>query len=548
MVVTLLVLLAILGGVAFLYRPPPPAPDAAPPEVFSAMRAVEVLRRVLGDESPHPVGTPANQAVKERIVRELETLGLTPEVRADLACDSHERCRQVENIVARVRGADAQLRDGPSVMLAAHYDSVPEGPGAADDGAGVAALLEIARIFQGSPPPRSVVFLFDDGEEAGLFGARAYVEKQAVDGVRWVVNLEARGTTGPSLMFETSANNLGLVRKFARGVERPMTSSAYYAVYERMPNDTDLTVFKRAGLSGVNFAFIGGASRYHTADDDLANLDLASLQHQGDNALGLARALASDAPAEAKEPAVFFDLLTLSTIWWPASWTPALAGAAVTVWALAVGLFARARRLSWRQAGWALADVPLLVSIAIAFGLMLQLVWQATGAVGFPPWVRSPAAAIVACWLGGALSSALAPAVLGPTGRLGTWCGVWSWWALATAVSAFLLPEVSFLFLVPLLVAGAAGISVGWLSSPVGTGVLTTLPAAFTAIVWFPHIHLLYDAVGLFAPLAIVLPVSLALSPILPLIAGPRSRWARARIVLAGVFGATSLTAAFTQP
>src|SRR5690606_20320981 len=92
-----------------------------------------------------------------------------------------------------------------ALALAAHYDSVPAGPGAGDDGAGVAALLEIARVLVREPPPRRSVWLwFTDGEEMGLLGARALVsEPELIANVEVVVNLEARGTSGPSLMFES---------------------------------------------------------------------------------------------------------------------------------------------------------------------------------------------------------------------------------------------------------------------------------------------------------------------------------------------------------
>ena len=54
---------------------------------------------------------------------------------------------------------------------------VAAGPGVSDDGAGVAAVLEIARALKSLPRTRhSIVILIDDGEEAGLLGARAFVD------------------------------------------------------------------------------------------------------------------------------------------------------------------------------------------------------------------------------------------------------------------------------------------------------------------------------------------------------------------------------------
>ena len=60
-------------------------------------------------------------------------------------------------------------------------------------------------------------------------------------------------------------------------------------VYKIMPNNSDMTVFKKAGMGGLNFAFGSGIAYYHTAEDTPENLDQRTLQHQGDNAVATAR-------------------------------------------------------------------------------------------------------------------------------------------------------------------------------------------------------------------------------------------------------------------
>ena len=79
----------------------------------------------------------------------------------------------------------------------------------------------------------------------------------------------------------------------ARAIERPVGSSLFASVYERMPNDTDLSVFLGRGYGAMNFAFTGGIENYHTAHDDLAHQDPRSVQHLGASALSAARALAA---------------------------------------------------------------------------------------------------------------------------------------------------------------------------------------------------------------------------------------------------------------
>ena len=77
--------------------------------------------------------------------------------------------------------ATSSRRSGPAagrhLLLVSHYDCTPPGPGASDDGIGVATMLEIAPLLRGRALARPVTFLFDEGEELGLLGARAFLER-----------------------------------------------------------------------------------------------------------------------------------------------------------------------------------------------------------------------------------------------------------------------------------------------------------------------------------------------------------------------------------
>ena len=169
----------------------------------------------------------------------------------------------------------APTRGYPSVLISAHHDSVMAGPGASDDGVGVATIVETARaLAAGSRPKRTIVALLTDGEEAGLTGAEAFVRSHPLaKNVRATVNVDARGSTGPSQMFETSRGNAWLVPLMSDYLERPVTTSLYYEVYRRMPNDTDFSITKQIA-GGVNFANIEKIENYHTPHDDLAHADL----------------------------------------------------------------------------------------------------------------------------------------------------------------------------------------------------------------------------------------------------------------------------------
>src|SRR5437773_9662959 len=113
-------------------------PATASPRAFSAARAERVLARILGPEKPHPVSTDENARVRGRIISELAALGLHPFVLSSFACHSPYNygvliCASVKDVIAEVKPGG-----GKAVVLLAHYDSVPAGPGAADDESGVA--------------------------------------------------------------------------------------------------------------------------------------------------------------------------------------------------------------------------------------------------------------------------------------------------------------------------------------------------------------------------------------------------------------------------
>jgi hypothetical protein len=287
--VLLLFVSVVAGLCAVREGTPDPVPATASQDLFSAERALIYLN--VFATAPHPVGSAEHNRVRDYLVSQLTTLGVTPEVqRTTGVTPRYEVAGTVENIVARLKGTSGST---DAVALVAHYDSVAAGPGAGDDGAGVAALLETLRALRaGSSLRNDIIFLFTDGEEDGLLGASAFVaENPTAKDVRVAVNFEARGNAGESQMFETSAGNGRLVQIYAQAAPHPSGSSLTYEIYKHMPNDTDMTVFKKAGAAGLNFAFIGHWEAYHTPLDNPQLLDRGSLQQQGENALSLARSL-----------------------------------------------------------------------------------------------------------------------------------------------------------------------------------------------------------------------------------------------------------------
>jgi hypothetical protein len=536
-----LIVMALAFGLQALGMPPPsPKPETAPANEFSAARALALAERLVGDGTPHPIGTQANDQIRERILNELTALGYTTETQDTFTCRTvWAVCGYVRNIITRLPGR----AEGPAVLLAAHYDSVGAGPGAADDMASVAISLEIARMLHTEGPHSApIIFLLSDGEEVGLLGAEAFVAEHpwAAD-VGVVVNLEARGTSGASILFETTENNAWMIDAFVAHAPRAVTNSLADAIYELLPNDTDLSVFEEAGIAGINFAFTEEYAHYHTPLDNLANLNPGSVQHQGDNVLAAVRAFAE--VNLANPPAgnsVFLDLWPGVILQWPEPWTIWIALASLLVWlGLAVTLLRRdalpIRSLLW---GALVLLLGLLAAALLGFALVIAL----SRLTGVPvPWYAHPLPVRVALWAGAFFSMALVGTAFAR--RAGFWglsLGVWLWWCLLSLLLAWSLPGVSIIFLCPTLLALLALAVVGvtpLYASPRSWEIASVVALFGTSSLWLPFALYVEVGAGLEIGVLAGLAVGLATSALVPLLALPEE----ARQVRRGVLAAAAL-------
>ncbi|MBT4619342.1 MAG: M20/M25/M40 family metallo-hydrolase, partial [Gammaproteobacteria bacterium] len=272
---------------------PEPKLATVPANEFSAERAHNLLQTLLAENKPHPVGSPQNKIVKSRITAELDRLSIGWEEQGTWACAyRYNGCAFVENIIAIIPGKS----EDSFIALMAHYDSVPMAPGAGDDGAGVVAILESARALALEAPfEHSIMLLFTDAEEMGLIGAEGFFNQHPLaKKIKLVLDFEGSGTTGQSMVLRTTDANELLMNTLASQTASPFGVSFANEIFKRMPNDTDFSVVQRAGISGIDFAFAGERNHYHTPNDNTENLDLATIQHHGENMLPLARELASN--------------------------------------------------------------------------------------------------------------------------------------------------------------------------------------------------------------------------------------------------------------
>jgi len=371
--------IALLSFVALYQQTPPSALAAdAPDGVFSSGRAMKLLAEV--GQQHRPIGSSEHLRARERIVQELSALGVEPEVQTATAVSARHgavRAATVRNVVARLKGTDSEK----AVLLAGHYDTVPNSPGASDDGSAVVTMLETLRALKAGPALKNdLIFLFTDGEEVGLLGAEAFVaEHPYAKDVGVVLNFEARGSGGPALLFETSVGNERLIEKFAEAAPQPRANSLAYEVYKRLPNDTDFSVFKNAKLPGLNFAFIDGFMRYHARSDSLENMDERSLQHQGTYALSLTRTFgdASFADMSGGE-SVYTDILGLMLIRYPARWALPLLVLLMALFVAVAALGLRRGRLT--ATGVLLGCLAFTLSVIAAPSVVSAVWWLISAA------------------------------------------------------------------------------------------------------------------------------------------------------------------------
>ncbi len=306
-ILALSILCAGLLAYGFLTLPKPRPADY---DGFSSARVIEDIQVISREH--HSVAHPQERAkVREYLAGRLEEMG------------GKVTLYQYDSLVGPKNRAVTYTFDGVNVlaefppmtasadttylMLVAHYDSrypnvLPKNKtvlsyGAADDGYGVGVSLEtvhnLLKVRQDWK--QGVKVLFTDAEEVGMLGMTAAWEndRHIFDNVGLMINLEARGTYGPALLFETCPGNEELMELYASAARYPYTYSLTTVVYGFMPNFTDFTIVKDY-IPGINFSTIADVNHYHTDKDNFENVSQKSIQHYGEQVLPIAQAYVTD--------------------------------------------------------------------------------------------------------------------------------------------------------------------------------------------------------------------------------------------------------------
>ena len=426
---------------------PPPVREGAAPGRFNLAGAQAIVADI--SRAPHVAGSAENRRVRDVVANRLRALGLTVEFQSGVGRRQSKLWGGIaiapfENIIAVLPGTE---RTTPALAIMAHYDSKPFAPGAGDDAAGTAGVLEAARILSSGPTPkRDVIFLVTDAEEMGLIGAQSFFDEHPLaKRIGMVVNAEARGSRGKAFMFQTSPDNAALVSLWADSNPRPSGNALTDALYKQLPNDTDMSVSLEKGIAGINGSFVDGQFDYHMPTDSAASLDPATLQHLGDFTVDTAKALAAaDTLPKASGNAAFFDVFGRVVIHYPVwlGWV-LCALALLGLWRAKPSVYGTTPA---RVAGGAVAVLGVTILAGVAAHLFGSLLYGS----GVVANHQKLAEMDISFWMFLTLClSALFALKPGPAHWLGG-----AWLMLAVAVAAQIrLPGANWLFIWPVLIA-----------------------------------------------------------------------------------------------
>ena len=516
----IIALLLGIGLAGLAISPPAPQDLETSPVQFSSARAMEDIRIIAA--RPHPTGSEEIAVVREYLSERLIDLGFRVRL-SESKLDERSLARlnrwsgenkpeqRIFNVIGRLSGEDSTL---PALLLMAHYDTVWGSPGAADDTAGVASILEIVRALkEAGNLKRELIVLFTDAEELGLAGAVHFFNHDPLrDSIGAVINFEARGGGGTANMFQTSAENGDAARLYAEVVSQPSASSLSTFVYSILPNDTDLTPALEKDYMAFNIANIGGAEYYHSPGIDVEALDEATVQHMGSQGLDLSLALLSSSEFPSKTPdATFFDVFGLFTIVYAPFWGWLILAVSAVVFAVTATRDSIAKGL--------LSGAARMLMLLVPGALLLYGLNLVSGAGDSADYYDRLAAipqleflAMVLCL--SVFFAVFASKTLSSNERLGAVLPIF---ILGVAGQAF-APTATYFISVPLLLSSLIFVlQIRWPKHMASQG----LAAIITALVVGYMLslgHLLMLGVGPDLLAVAVLPAAIAVSAILPML------------------------------
>ncbi|KAI8822253.1 uncharacterized protein EV422DRAFT_526204 [Fimicolochytrium jonesii] len=377
---------------------------------FSECNARETIRELAHTIGMRLVGTKQEAMARDMIVEKLyhykEQAKSNPylpvfDIDVQLADGSHrfeilgeavlKTYTNITNIVARI-SCGPECNEN-AVLMNSHFDSTIVSPGASDDGAGVAVMLEILRLLSQRQKPlkNAVIFLWNGAEETLQDASHAFITQHPYrDTIRGVINLEAMGQSGKEILFQ--ANSKVFINAYAK-VPHPHGSVLSNDIFRTglVMADTDFGQFvTHGGIAGLDMAFYTNSYLYHTMLDVEDTIEKGSIQNFGENAMAILDHLiyeADIADVKIDNELIFFDILGLIFIHY--TWADAHILHAVLILISLFTVFGPFRPTSFaknvRQTLVATGSVAtsfigsvvfsLAVGGALHFGLQKPMVW-----------------------------------------------------------------------------------------------------------------------------------------------------------------------------
>lgn len=212
-----------------------------------------------------------------------------------LLLEQEDRELESRNILAVIPGTDLKEE---SIVLTAHYDSVPVGAGAWDNATGATALLGIFRHFAAKPARRTLRFVWCGSEELGLLGSKAYVEqkKELLEKTVFCFNFDMCGTA-------LGANKISVTgeKELQTFVEQYCRLTGYSAVIGVGVHSSDSAPFCDNGIPALGLSRETTTTELHTVHDQLPALSAKAMSRNVDFAVRIIGDVANGAMVPVKK-------------------------------------------------------------------------------------------------------------------------------------------------------------------------------------------------------------------------------------------------------
>lgn len=272
-------------------------------EEFSKEKAFEHIKYMAGTIGPRPMGSP----------QEIEALAYTAKKLAEYGCEVGwqvvSQSKSVNTNSANVYGL-LRGESNREIVLGAHIDSAgPEIPGANDDVSGVAALIELARVYSQRPHHSTLVFVAFGGEESGLVGSRHFVEHYPLDNVALMLQLDMTSNDSPLMLWPETKEHQAPKWLVAASIDA-FHSLGYrnidYPTHFQSTNSaldgagSDHQPFMKKGIPAI--AFVSDVRfPIHTRNDSVENFKIDGLERSGKLIMELIDRFDKDQPPENKD-------------------------------------------------------------------------------------------------------------------------------------------------------------------------------------------------------------------------------------------------------